>query len=151
MWVWFSQLVQAGRCHKRSTAFFAQRLQVSIHENKSPELLSRAKMLIRISFGSLSTVARHASSSLTCMSWRPGTPRDDWESFAPRKKSDSSLSAGAGELVEDEDRESCRSSVVPPCVAITSRDGAAGRIVQFWWVAGEPGSGGGLAGSGRGR
>jgi hypothetical protein len=30
------------------------------------------------------------------------TPRDDWESLFARKKSDSSLSAGAGEF-EDED------------------------------------------------
>lgn len=40
----------------------------------------------------------------------------DWESLAPRKKSDSSLSAGAGEVDEDDDRESsCSSAVAGLC------------------------------------
>jgi hypothetical protein len=44
------------------------------------------------------------------MSCRLGTPRDDCESLFPRKKSDSSLSGGAGEAVDDEDLESSWSS-----------------------------------------
>ena len=38
------------------------------------------------------------------------TPKEDCESFAPKKKSDSSLSAGTGEFVDDDDRESLESS-----------------------------------------
>lgn len=92
------------------------------------------------------------------MSCRLGTtPKEDCESLAPRKKSDSSLSAGTGELVDDDDRESLESSDimmaggwglavteepskagaesevlgVPACrlVATTLRAGAGGRIV----------------------
>jgi hypothetical protein len=68
---------------------------------------------MRISFGRRLTGGRH-SSSVTCMSCKLGTPREDWESLAPRKKSDSSYSAGAGEEVDDVDRESwTRSSRSP--------------------------------------
>ena len=70
----------------------------------SEEGPSFEKTLIRISFGRRFTGGRHSSS--TWMSWRFGTPSDDWESLAPRKKSDSSLSAGAGELGDEVDLES---------------------------------------------
>lgn len=68
-------------------------------------------MAIKISFGSRLMGGRQ-SSSLTCMSWRFGTPREDCESFAPRKKSDSSLSPpGAGELLDEVERaSSCAST-----------------------------------------
>src|SRR5438270_813943 len=93
-----SHVVHDGRCHKMSTALRAQRLQTSITWKTSEGLLSLAKMAIRISFGNRLMGGRH-SSSLTCMSCRLGTPSEDCESLVARKKSDSSLSGGAGELV----------------------------------------------------
>lgn len=88
-----------------STALRAHRLHVSITRKTSEGEPSFVKMLIKISLGRRFTGTRH-SSSVTCMSWRLGTPSDDWESLAPKKKSDSSLSAGAGELDDEDDRES---------------------------------------------
>jgi hypothetical protein len=63
---------------------------------------------MRISLGNLLMGGQQESS--TCISWKLGTPSDDSESLAPRKKSDSSLSTGAGEAVEDDERESSWSS-----------------------------------------
>lgn len=80
------------------------------------------------------------------------TPREDCESFATWKKSDSSLSAGTGEFVDEDDLESLESSVViiagmfgpeeelaPAAAAaaaaaelraaMTSREGAGGRML----------------------
>jgi hypothetical protein len=88
-----------------STALRAHRLQVSMTCSRSDELASFAKIAIRISFGSRWIGGRH-SSSLTCMSWIFGTPSEVWESLPARKKSDSSLSGGAGELDDDVERES---------------------------------------------
>lgn len=68
---------------------------------------------MRISLGSRLTGGQQASST-TCMSEKLGTPSEDWESLAPRKKSDSSLSAGAGEFVDEEDRESSRAELPAP-------------------------------------
>lgn len=101
-----AHVVQAGRCQRMSTALRAHRLQVSITCRISDAELSLTKMAIRISLGRRFTGSMCSSSSWTCMSWRFGTPSDDCESFAPRKKSDSSLSAGAGEPDDDDDRES---------------------------------------------
>ena len=109
-----SQLVQDGRCQRISTAFRAQRLQESMEWRISEGWFSLENMLMRISLGRRLIGERH-SSSATCMSWRLGTPREDWESLAPMKKSDSSLSAGAGELAEEEDRESsCPAALLSP-------------------------------------
>src|SRR4051794_15519421 len=99
----FAHDVQAGRCQRISTALRAHRLQVSITCRMSEAELSLTKMAMRISFGSRLMGGRHSSS--ICISCS-GTPSDDEESFAPRKKSDSSLSGGAGELEDDVDRES---------------------------------------------
>lgn len=119
------QLVQAGRCQRTSTEFLAHRLHVNMTWRISEDWLSFEKMAIRISLGSRFTGGRH-SSSATCMSCRFGTPRDDCESFPAAKKSDSSLSRGAGELVEDVDRESLglrasAASPVAPMVAARPR------------------------------
>lgn len=82
-------------------------------------------MLMRISLGSLLMGGQHESS--TCMSWKLGTPKDDSESLAPRKKSDSSLSAGTGEAVEDDERESsCSSGTALALVAIMLAGAAEG-------------------------
>jgi len=126
MWC-LGQVEQVGRCHRISTAFRAHRLQVSITCRMSDVEISLAKMAIRISFGSLFIGGRH-SSSVTCMSCRLGTPSDDCESFAPRKKSDSSLSAGAGELVDEVDRESsCARRPASTSTSPSSRNPRASR------------------------
>lgn len=72
---------------------------------------SLEKTPMRISLGSLLIGGQQVSS--TCMSWKLGTPREDWESLATRKKSDSSLSAGAGEFVDEEERESSLPELAP--------------------------------------
>lgn len=127
MLLWFRQLVQAGRCHSRSTAFLAQRLDTSMEWYRSDVAPSLAKMLMRISFGSLLMGGQQESS--TCISWKLGTPNDDSESLAPRKKSDSSLSAGAGEAVEDDERESSCSSGLALDLEVMVLAGAAEGIM----------------------
>lgn len=113
---WFFQLEHAGRCHSKSTAFLAHRLDTSMQWYRSEVELSLEKTPMRISLGSRLTGGQHESS--TCMSWKLGTPSEDWESLAPRKKSDSSLSAGAGEFVDEEDRESSRPELPAPDVIV---------------------------------
>lgn len=81
-------------------------------------------MEMRISLGRRLTAGWHGS-SLTCMSSMLGTPSDDCESLPAMKKSDSSLSAGSGEFVDDEDRE----SGVADWVAMISIEGAAGLMM----------------------
>lgn len=66
------------------------------------------------------------------MSWKLGTPSDDWESFAARKKSDSSLSASTGEL-EDDVRESSISAALaalPVAAGLTSPKMVAGGVAE---------------------
>lgn len=82
-------------------------------------------MEMRISLGNRLTAGWHGS-SLTCISSILGTPRDDWESLPAMKKSDSSLSAGAGEFVDEEERE----SGVTDWAAMISIEGAAGLIMD---------------------
>ncbi len=112
-----------------STALRAHRLQVNMACKRSDVLaLSLAKMAIWISLGKRWTGGRH-SSSATCMSWMFGTPSEDCESLAPRKKSDSSLSlsGGTGELADEVDRESCcrRRAAVSASVSISGSGSAS--------------------------
>lgn len=94
---------------------------------RSAGLPSLEKTPMRISLGRRSTGGQQRSS--TFISWKLTTPMDDWESLAPRKKSDSSLSAGAGESLDD-DRESSWSEETPERDASVSRGTArAGRMV----------------------
>lgn len=93
-------------------------------------------MLMRISLGNLATPGRQSSSlssSATlesCMRSVLGTPTDDWESLPAWKKSDSSLSAGMGEFVDEEDRESS----VPMTGGVVSR--LAEESAAMTWIEG---------------
>ena len=137
--------------------FRAHFLQTSMQDRSCFVSDIREKMLIRISLGSAATVGRHSWSE-TCMSCRLGTtPKEDCESLAPRKKSDSSLSAGTGELVDDDDRESLESSDIMMAggrgLAVTEEPSRAGaeleapealaaptcRLVATTWRAGAGG------------
>lgn len=69
------------------------------------------------------------------MSCRFITPREDWESLFPRKKSDSSLSRGAGEFEEDDECDSFWSSGMARLLSVEASFGveaAAAGALEPW-------------------
>lgn len=76
------QFVHAGRCQSRSTLFRAHALETHMAFSRSCGELSLESMLMRTSGGSLFAGASQTSLD-TAMSWKVGTPMEDWESLLP--------------------------------------------------------------------